>query len=169
MGVITRSNDDLLLEQQSTNTKLDTLNTNGAKEAKQDTANTSLGNIETSNSSIDTKLDAQATAAKQDDIITAIGGISGAPIGTVATPLSFAQSATSIVLLAVETTRTELIIRNDSSQTLYIQLTGTATITSAIELKKDDIYSQTNYTGVVSGIWSGAGSGFARIIEVTTV
>jgi len=168
MGVITRSNDDLLLEAEGTNTRLDTLNADGAKEAKQDTANTSLGNIETSNSSIDTKLDDQATAAKQDDIITAIGSIGGGS-ATVATPTSVAQSTSSVQLLAAEPDRVEAIIRNDSSQTLYIQEGATATTTSAVELKKDDIYLVDNFTGVINGIWASGTSGFARITEKTTV
>ncbi|MCP4321765.1 MAG: hypothetical protein GY787_07915, partial [Alteromonadales bacterium] len=45
MSVVQQSNDDLLLELESIDTRVETLNTNGAKESKQDTMITELQSI----------------------------------------------------------------------------------------------------------------------------
>lgn len=143
MSEITASGDDLLLEAESTNTKLDTLNTNVAKESKQDAANTLLGDIKTNTN--------------------------GLGLGNTGAASSVGQSATSVSLLAAQSTRVSAIIRNDSNQELYIEYGATATITSSIRLKKNDTLIIDDYTGAISGIWDGAGSGNARITENTKV
>lgn len=141
MGVVVKSNEDLLLESQSTNTKLDTLNTNGAKESKQDTMITSLANIETNT-----------------------GGFG---LGDTGAESTVARSATSVTILAANAARVEAIIRNDSNTSMYLSLTGTATTSSTIELLKGDTYFEDKYTGIISGIWNSAGAGNAIITEVT--
>jgi hypothetical protein len=141
MGVVVKSNEDLLIESQSTNTKLDTLNTNGAKESKQDTMITSLANIETNT-----------------------GGFG---LGDTGAESTVARSATSVTILAANADRVEAIIRNDSNATMYLSLTGTATTSSTIELLKGDTYFEDKYTGIISGIWASAGAGNAIITEVT--
>ncbi len=141
MGTVVKSNEDLLLEQQSTNTKLDTLNTNGAKEAKQDTMITSLSNIETNTA--------------------------GFGLGDTGTASSVSQSATSVQILAANANRVEAIIRNDANQELFLQFGATATTSAAIKLEKGDTYIADKYTGEISGIWDSGTGGNARIIEVT--
>jgi len=141
MGVVVKSNEDLLLESQSTNTKLDTLNTNGAKESKQDTMITSLANIETNT-----------------------GGFG---LGDTGAESTVARSATSVTILAANSARVEAIIRNDSNKSMYLSLTGTATTSSTIELGKGDTYFEDKYTGIISGIWESAGAGNAIVTEVT--
>jgi phage terminase large subunit len=167
MSTITRSNDDILLEQQNTVTELQTLNTNGAKEAKQDTMITDLGTIAGDTTSIDAKV---STEAKQDDIITAINAISGGGNkGNTGTESSVTQSPTSVTLLAANAGRKEVYIRNDASQILYVSLTATATTSSTIELKKGDIFSDETYTGIISGIWASGTAGAAQVTEITEV
>jgi len=141
MGVVVKSNEDLLLESQSTNTKLDTLNTNGAKESKQDTMITSLANIETNT-----------------------GGFG---LGDTGAESTVARSVTSVTILAANASRVEAIIRNNSNTTMYLSLTGTATTSSTIELLKGDTYFEDKYTGIISGIWNSAGAGNAIVTEVT--
>jgi hypothetical protein len=139
MSLVIKSNEDLLLEAQDTNTKLDTLNTNGAKEAKQDTAITALNSI-----------------------VTNTDGLGLADTGTGST---VSQSATSVTIIAANVDRKQVIIRNDANQALYLQHGATATTASAVALEKGDIYIEDKYTGIISGIWSGAGAGAARVNE----
>ena len=141
MSQVQSSNDDLLLEAESTNTKLDTLNTNGAKESKQDTAITALQNIETNT-----------------------GGLGLGDTGAAAT---VAVSVTSVTLLAANTARKQAIVRNDTNNDMYIAHGATATTNSAIKLKKGDTYIEDKYVGIMTGIWdSVAGGGNAQITEI---
>ncbi len=142
MSVVQQSNDDLLLELESIDTRVETLNTNGAKESKQDTMITEL----------------QSIAANTD-------GLGLADTGAAST---VAISVSSVSLLAANADRKQVIIRNDTNQDLYIAHGSTATTSSAIRLKKNDVYLEDKYTGVISGIWdSVAGGGNAQIIEDT--
>ena len=141
MSQVQNSNDDLLLELESIDTRVETLNTNGAKESKQDTMITLLTDIE----------------ANTD----------GLGLGTTGTGASVAISATSVTLLAANVDRKQAIIRNDTNQNLYIAHGATATLSSAIKLKKGDTYIEDKYTGILSGIWdSAAGGGNAQITEI---
>lgn len=142
MSQVSQSNDDLLLELESIDTRVETLNTNGAKESKQDTVITEL----------------QSIAANTD-------GLGLADTGSAST---VAISAASVSLLAANADRKQVIIRNDTNQDLYITHGATATTSSAIRLKKNDVYLEDKYTGAISGIWdSVAGGGNAQIIEDT--
>jgi len=142
MSVVQQSNDDLLLELESIDTRVETLNTNGAKESKQDTVIAEL----------------QTISANTDGLGLADTGASS----------TVAISATSVTLLALNADRKQAIIRNDTNQDLYITHGATATTSSAIRLKKNDVYLEDKYTGVISGIWSAAtGGGNAQIIEDT--
>ena len=140
MSNITKSNDDLLLESQSTNTKLDTLNTNVSKESKQDTMITSLSTIATNTN--------------------------GIGLGTTGAQSTVARSASSVTLVASNADRKEVMIRNDSSAKLYINFGATATVGKGIELKNGDALFDDKYSGVISGIWVSGGAGNAEIIEV---
>lgn len=141
MSQVQQSNDDLLLELESVDTRVETLNTNGAKESKQDTMITSLQNIESNTA--------------------------GSGLGDTGTASSVAVSITSVTLVAANADRREVIIRNDTNNDLYIAHGGTATTSSAVKLKKGDTYIEDKYTGIISGIWDSAGGGGnAQITEV---
>ena len=141
MSQVQSSNDDALLELESIDTRVETLNTNGAKESKQDTMITSLQSIE--------------------------ANTSGMGLGDTGASSSVAVSVTSVTLVAANTTRKEVIIRNDTNNNMYIAHGGTATLSSAVKLKKGDTYIEDKYTGIISGIWdSVAGGGNAQITEV---
>jgi hypothetical protein len=141
MSQVQQSNDDLLLELESIDTRVETLNTNGAKESKQDTIITSLQNIESNTA--------------------------GTGLGDTGAASSVAVSITSVTLVAANSARREVIIRNDTNNVLYIAHGGTATLSSAVKLKKGDTYIEDKYTGVLSGIWDSAGGGGnAQITEI---
>lgn len=141
MSQVQQSNDDLLLELESIDTRVETLNTNGAKESKQDTMITSLQNIESNTA--------------------------GSGLGDTGAASSVAISATSVTLIAANSARRQVIIRNDTNNNLYIAHGATATLSSAVKLKKGDTYIEDKYTGIISGIWdSTGGGGNAQITEV---
>lgn len=140
MSVIVKSNEDLLLSSQNNEAKLDTLNTNVAKEAKQDTMITALNTIVTNTN--------------------------GLGLGTAGTQTTVARSATSVSLLASLSTRNEFYIRNDSTTDLWIAYGATATVNKGIKLSKGDTLVGDKYTGAISGIWTSAGAGNAEIISV---
>jgi len=140
MSVVVKSNEELLLSSQNNEAKLDTLNTNVAKESKQDTMITTLSNIETNTN--------------------------GLGLGTTGTQTTVARSATSVTLLSSLSTRNEFYIRNDSTTDLWVSYGATATVNKGIKLAKGDTLVGDKYTGQVSGIWTSAGAGNAEIISV---
>lgn len=90
---------------------------------------------------------------------------------TTATITSVAQSATSVSLLVANTARRRIRISNTSTKRLFVAFAATATVTSytvAIAGGQDYDGPLNDYTGAVSGIWSGAGAGTAVITEITT-
>jgi hypothetical protein len=160
MTDIIESGLDQLDELQLQTTELETLNTNVAKESKQDTANASLANIETDVNSIDGKV---STEAKQDAIIAALGDIGGK--GDAATSASVTASATTVLLIAANTNRVSVIIRNDSNKTMYIQYEDAATLTSSIRLARQSHIIINDTTAAINGIWEAAPTGSAQITE----
>jgi hypothetical protein len=108
-----------------------------------------------------------STKAKQDEIITALGNITSKAQS--ATEVTVAQSITSVVLLAANANRKQLLIRNNAqgNQVLYIALRPTATTSSVVALTKGSVFIDDIYTGVVSGIWSAAGTGNAIVCQAT--
>lgn len=163
MSNIDRSNEDILLENEQQTIELQTLNTNVAKESKQDDSITQLTTIAGDTTSIDGKV---STEAKQDDIITAISAIGGGDADT-GSASSVARSATSVQLLTSNASRVEAIIRNDSNGVMYIELGSAATVTSAVRLRRQDQFILQDFTGVVNAIWDSAGTGNAVITETT--
>jgi len=141
MSTVQSSGDDLLLELESVDTRLETLNTNGSKESKQDAANLLLADIKTNTD--------------------------GLGLGDTGAASSVGISATSVPLIVANVDRKEIIIRNDTNQDLFIAHGATATLSSAVRLKKNDTYIEDKYTGAISGIWtSAAGGGNAQITEI---
>lgn len=83
---------------------------------------------------------------------------------------SVSQSASSVQLLAPNTARRFFSVHNNAGQDLFIAFAATATTTSfTVKVPKNSYFeSQTDgYTGEVSGIWSSAGGGNAKITEVS--
>lgn len=80
-----------------------------------------------------------------------------------------AGSASSVTLLASNTSRRGASIYNDSTADLYLKLGATASTSSFTEkLGQDERYELPfpAYTGIIDGIW-GSATGNARITELT--
>lgn len=98
--------------------------------------------------------------------ITAGGAMATTPVNfSSTTNTSVAGSASSVQLVAANSSRKELTIQNDSNAILYVKEGTTASATDyKFKLYPDDIYRTNNYTGRVDGIWASA-TGNARIAE----
>lgn len=86
---------------------------------------------------------------------------------------SVTSAASSTSLIAANTNRKMLIITNESTAVLYIDLSGgTASATSysvvlgPTATSVSPSFTIGNFTGAVTGIWASA-NGFARITELT--
>ena len=82
-------------------------------------------------------------------------------------------STTSVSFLAASPNRKKLIVANNSNQDLFIDLDATASVADhAIKIPKVSAsgfiasYELESYTGVVSGIWAGTGTGAALVREM---
>ena len=78
------------------------------------------------------------------------------------------SSASSVTLLAANTSRFGAMIFNDSTAVLYVKLGATASATSyTVKMDAGDYFEVPyEYTGIIDGIWASA-TGSARITEVT--
>jgi hypothetical protein len=95
----------------------------------------------------------------------------GSAGASTATTVGVAASATVVTLKAANTDRVELIIKNSpaSPGTLYYKLGTGAAISSgnyAESLAPGESGYIDSYTGIVTGIWDSAASGFANVTEV---
>lgn len=89
---------------------------------------------------------------------------------TTATLSNVAASATSVTVLAANTSRMGVIIVNDSTAILYLKFGTTASTTSfTYKLNPGDTWEMAApvHTGVLDGIWSSA-TGSARVTEQTS-
>jgi hypothetical protein len=87
------------------------------------------------------------------------------PSSQTATLTQPAASATTAVLLAAGK-RNGFIIVNDGSTALFLAFAATATVTAyTIQVAATASYasSDENYSGVISGIWTGSPTGNARV------
>lgn len=77
-------------------------------------------------------------------------------------------SASSVTVLAANTSRLGATIYNDSTAVLYLKFGTTASTTSfTVKLQPDDYYEVPfGYTGTIDGIWASA-TGAARVTELT--
>lgn len=84
------------------------------------------------------------------------------------TASNVASSATTVTLLAANTSRLGAAIYNDSTQIVYVKLGATASATSyTVQLMPNGMYEAPfGYTGVIDGIWAAA-NGNARVTELT--
>ncbi|NJO98634.1 MAG: hypothetical protein HC764_23720 [Pleurocapsa sp. CRU_1_2] len=95
------------------------------------------------------------------------------PFASVTNSVSVPLATVSSSFLAANPNRKKLIISNNSTQDLYIDLDATASVADhAIKIPKKGAsgsvasYELDNYTGIVSGIWGVSGSGAALIREM---
>lgn len=79
------------------------------------------------------------------------------------------DSATSITLLALNTSRVGATISNDSTAILYLKLGATASTSSyTVKLTQDAHYEVPfGYTGIIDGIWASDAGGNALVDEIT--
>lgn len=79
-----------------------------------------------------------------------------------------AWSASSVTLKAANAERRALIIVNDCDVALFVKLGATASATSySYKLNPGEAFRETQYTGIVDGIWEAGGTGAARLTEIT--
>jgi hypothetical protein len=86
-----------------------------------------------------------------------------------AAPTNVAASATSVTLLASNTSRLAASIFNDSTSALYVKLGVTASATSfTVKVLAGGYFELPHpcYTGVIDGVWDSA-TGTARVTEST--
>jgi hypothetical protein len=85
-----------------------------------------------------------------------------------ATVTQVAAATSSTTLIASNSSRFAVNIVNDSSATLYLKFGTSASTTSyTVKLYTDDVYTVygSEYTGIITGIWSSA-TGNAYVTEV---
>lgn len=97
-----------------------------------------------------------------------VGGVisTNTTIGTTGTATQVASSATSVTLLAANSSRKEAIIFNDSTSVLYVKFGITASSTSyTVQVQPGDSWIEDRYAGRIDGIWTSA-NGNAYVTEV---
>ena len=80
------------------------------------------------------------------------------------------DSAASVSLLAANTTRSGVILVNDSGEILYLKYGATASLTSfTYKIAAGGTWEMPEpiYLGAIDGIWAANGAGAARITELT--
>lgn len=99
------------------------------------------------------------------DQITSFGSPSKSGTATLS---NVAGSASSVTLLASNTSRLGATIYNDSSAALYVKFGSSASTTSFVVKLVQDAYYEVpfSYTGIITGIW-GSATGSARVTEMT--
>lgn len=144
------------------------LPTGASTSALQTTGNTSLASID---GKLPATLGQKAMAASLAVVLAS--DQSSIPVsntqltlGTTGADTTVAANAASVTLKASNTARKSLTIRNDGTGILYVSKTATATASAAIKLLQDDTVVITDYSGIVTGIWTSA-NGNAQIEEVS--
>ncbi len=94
------------------------------------------------------------------------GPVAGAATGTKS---SVASSASSVTILASNTSRKGAMIYNDSTQILYLDLSGGTASSSSYSVQIPpsgffELPGPTVYNGAITGIWASA-NGSARVTE----
>ena len=86
------------------------------------------------------------------------------------TQVSSVTTAGGVTILAANTARYGASVANDDANALYLLL-GAGTVSSTVytvKLYTDDVYEVPyGFTGVLTGVWAGDGSGAARVTEYT--
>lgn len=104
------------------------------------------------------------------------GATDGTPGTGTTTSVASVTTAGGVTLKAANTARYGLTIANDDANELYILL-GAGTVSATVYTQKLAGYSGSGstpyyevpygFTGIVTGLWAGDGSGSARITEIT--
>lgn len=101
-------------------------------------------------------------------VITAAVQINTYQSNPTATLSNVAGSASSVTLLALNTSRKGATIVNDSTAILYVKFGSSASSTSYTVKMVADAYFEVpyGYTGIITGVWASA-TGNARITEIS--
>lgn len=142
------------------------LPTGAATSALQTTGNTSLSAI---SGQLPATLGSKVSASSLSVVLASDETVPiSLPSSTTGTLTSVASSATTVTLLASNSSRKGYAIFNDSTQILYVAFSATSS-TGAYSVKlfpNSAITSDFIYTGVISGIWAAA-NGAAKVTEFT--
>ena len=124
---------------------------------------TSKGQLHTYDADVLAAVDGLET--KLDTLITSLGTQGPVAAGTLTSVNSLATSAQ---LLAANTARKGVIIRNTDANSLYVHYGTTATADAAVEIPTGAMWEMPSpiYTGRIDGIWAADGSGAAKILEL---
>lgn len=112
-----------------------------------------------------------ATSAKQDIIIGHLDGVEGVlSLPSTPTVSTVDDSASSVTIIAANSSRKEIEFQNTSSGSLFLRK-GTSAATTAsggysVKIPQDGYYT-TNYTGAFRGIWDADVGGAVTITETT--
>ena len=100
-------------------------------------------------------------------LVTNLISVSGGGSASTSATSSVSSSATSVQLLAANTSRVEGVITNESTAILYVKLgTGATTTDYSISVSPSETLIIDKYNGVIHGVWS-AVNGNARITETS--
>lgn len=111
------------------------------------------------------------TGGVQKVAVLTAPGISVTPANTgTFTQTSVAQNAASVTIKAANVNRKGLWVFNNSTADLYLSLSTPATVASThfVKIPAGGFWEmpQVFYNGIVYGIWSAAGAGAAKIVEL---
>jgi len=87
-----------------------------------------------------------------------------------ATVAQISQSATTVTIAAANLARRGLNISNDAPVTLFVKLGASASVFDyTVKMPPNANYELPfpDYTGLITGVWSAAGAGFALVTEMT--
>lgn len=94
----------------------------------------------------------------------------GAPSATATALTNVTSSASSVTVLAANTSRKQATIYNESTSVLYLKLNSVAASATSytVQIAPSGYYELPSpvYTGLITGIWASA-NGFARVTEIT--
>jgi hypothetical protein len=81
------------------------------------------------------------------------------------TTTTVASSVTSVTIVAANTTRRQVSVRNDSTKRLCLCLFTPATTATPFCLEKDEVWTFDMWTGAIYGIWDTGATGNAYITD----
>lgn len=130
----------------------------------------SIQDAVTATSKLVIKAASTPAAAADTAAVVSLSPNSGAGGCATGTKSNVASSASSVTLLAANAARKQAAIFNDSTQILFLDLSGgTASASSySVQLQANNYFELPvpPYTGAITGIW-GAANGNARVTEFT--
>lgn len=89
-------------------------------------------------------------------------------LGANAAITAVAFNAASVALKAANAARRALVILNDTDGVLFLAYGAAAsTVAFTLRLEAGESIRETDYSGAINGIWTGATAGNARMTEIT--